>query len=882
MIEWRARRDLPRPRPTMSEPAGVPSARHLFASTKFAAPRTSPTYVPRPGLVRRLDAGRDAGVTLLIGLPGSGKTTAVAAWLRDHPALPSVWLGCDPRDGEPRRFWTGLVRALRLRWPDLFVEASDLLDDEPDYSDVATTVVNDLARIDGDAAVVIDDCHLAPASMAHLGEVLERLPDGVHFVLTTRSHVDLPIARLRVHGILNEIRQDELSASEQEIGLVVEKFGVRLVPASLHRLTRRTEGWMAAVQLAALSMRGLEDPDELVGRLAASTRLVTDYLIQEVLERQPPDLREFLTETSVLGQFDASLCRDVTGRPNADVLLDDALRRNLFLIPLSDGSFRFHELFADLLRLRLGSSDAERQRQLHRAAAVALERRGVLAGALRHYLASGDDQAAFLVVRDRVSDAYYADGGDAIRSMMAELPIDWVAQDAARMIAYAAIMFLAGQAEEAVPWVERLGRLPPAELAGYRTRYEVVASLVERGRGNAVAALGHAEQARLHGDRASEPWLDWLPAATLQAHLWLDDIPAATDAFAESQRQPAFDSRFNELVMPAHYSWVCVVEGNLREAERLAAATLSTAKRLGLLKHPSLGAAFASLGWICYERGQADGAEELLDRALAINERARPPAALVYAVALGRVWLSLGRVDDALEMAARAGTFVAAPTDSILLDLVADLQGRAALALGSPDQAEERARRMRPSRRRIVLEARTALARGKPLEAAAFLADAAFPPTTRRTRLHDLALRACCACRLGDKAFPSLISEAIDVGEEAGLMAALRDDLVPIADAVWPYLPVHARGFARSLGMALSRAISAAGTPDGTQIDALSPQERRVLRYLRSRLTQREIAQEIHVSTNTVKTHVRAIFRKLDVSTRSEAVERARRVGILR
>ncbi len=858
-----------------------------FASTKFVAPRIPATYVPRPGLLDRLDAGRDGAVTVVIGLPGSGKTTLVASWLSERSALPSVWLDCDRRDGEPTRFWSGLVHALRRRWPDLYAHALDLLDEpDPDHVEVAIALVNDLAALGSGAVVVIDDCHLAKGAMPQLGELLERLPDGVRFVLTMRSHVDLPMARLRVHGALDEIRQDELGLTEEEVGLVLDRFGVRLASDSVERLTRRTEGWMAAVQLAALSMRGLDDPDAFVREFSASTRVVTDYLIEEVLERQSPELRAFMTEISVLDQFDAPLCRDVTGRPDSDRLLRQMETENLFLIPVGGRqTFRFHELFADLLRLRLEVTDPRRRQELHRAAAVALDARGAVARALHHYVSAGDGEDALGLVRKRVAEAYFVDDGTTINSWLAELGTGWVAQDPARMIHHALLLHLAGRIEEAHEWVERIGHIPPADLSDQLARYEIVAHFVEGVRGNATASLHHAALARQHGDPASEPLLRAVPSVAMQCHLCLDDIPAAHAAFADSQRDPMPNAAFSEVLMPSAYSWVWTVEGGLRQAGRLARGALAVAERLQLKDHPALDPALRTLGWIHYERGETDQAQALLNRALAMVERNRPAYALLSAVALGRVWLSVGEVDSALDMAGRARTFLASSVDSVLLDLVGDLEGRAALTLGSPGEAEMRSRGMRPSRRRAVLEARIALARDAPADAAAILADPRFPPTTTRSRVHDRALRSRCALLLRDQHFPELIGEALEIAGQEGLMAALRDDLAPIADAVRPFLPVRASEFARSLGAALDRALAGSLPPrDGPPTplpDSLSRQELRVLRYLASRLTQREIAGELFLSTNTVKTHVRAIFRKLDAASRPDAVERARRVGLL-
>jgi LuxR family maltose regulon positive regulatory protein len=860
--------------------------REVFADMKFVPPAVPSTYLRRPALLDELDRGRDRAVTLVIGLPASGKTTLIADWLDTRVEVPAVWLSCDQRDGAPRTFWHALLHVLGLRWPNSWTDALDALDDaSDDFAAVAIAAANDLARIEGRIVIVVDDCQSAGPAMAGFGALLEHLPPKAHVVLTARSHPELPLARMRAHGLLHEIRQDALELNVDEVGQLLDRFGIAMSPGPVAELTKRTEGWMAGVQLSVHPLRRVADPDRFVVDFAGSSRAVTDYLIEEVLAKQPDDLRRFLLETSILNHFDVELCAEITGRSDAATLLGRIEQENLFIVAMIDGrTWRYHELFADLLRYQLRIADAQRERELHRLAAGALARRGEIDRVVHHYMSAGDDHAVLEFLRARVTEAYFRDDGLTLERCLDELEKGWAAGSLERLIEYALVLGLVGRTEDAQRTLER-GDTAAGHASGHQLvgRYHVVASLAAGVRGDATGTLRHAEKAKALTDPAGEPLLRSLPAFTLRAHLWQGDFDAARRVHAASRRDSMPDVGFSDLLLPAAASWLAMVEGRLHESEALADGVLGSAIRLGLRQHPVISEAYRSKGWSHFERRDYAAAEPLLEESLTTSERSRPSFALISAVALARLWMATGRLDDATELAKRARRFIPGAVDSVLVELVDELEGRLALTQGDPERAAARAARLASGRRKAVLQARVAIARKEFDKAMGLVLDPGFPAVTLRHRIHDRALRAWCSSRLDPPQTGPLLVEAVDLAESEDLLQCLLDDLRDIPDIVQRALSTRPGAFTRKVLSTLDRSPSSTfqtSTHEPRLPDQLGPRELKVLRYLGSRLTQREIAAELYISINTMKTHVKAIYRKLDVATRHDAIERGRQLGI--
>ena len=351
--------------------------------TKLFAPRPRRTLVSRPRLTRLLDRGAEAKLTLVSAPPGFGKTTLLAAWAAS-PELTSraAWLTLDAGDNHVGAFWGYVIAALQAAEPGIGGDALALLDSpQPSIEAALATLLNDLAALPNEVVLVLDDYHAIEAPEIHdsIAYLLEHLPPQVHLVIATRADVPLPLAGMRARGDLVEIRAAELRFTPDEAAAYLnDAMGLSLAADDVATLERRTEGWIAALQLAALSIHGREDVAGFIAGFAGDDHYLVDYLVEEVLRRQPERVRAFLLDTAILTRLSGPLCDAVTGQIDGKATLEALDRANLFLVPLDDRRqwYRYHHLFADLLRARLLDERPDQIAELHRRASAWFERDG--------------------------------------------------------------------------------------------------------------------------------------------------------------------------------------------------------------------------------------------------------------------------------------------------------------------------------------------------------------------------------------------------------------------------------------------------------------------------------------------------------------------------
>ena len=374
--------------------------------TKLRIPTRRPGALPRPRLRERLDLGARAKLTLVSAPPGFGKTTLVADWLAQVPGdgRSAAWLSLDAGDNDPAAFWTYVIAAVQSVAPRAGAAARSLVEDgRQPLETVLTTLLNDLGAEPGEIVLVLDDFHLvdAPDIGIGMGFLLDHLAPQLHLVIATRADPAFPLARLRARGELVEIRAADLRFTPDEAAVYLnEAMGLNLAPSDVAALEGRTEGWIAALQLAALSLQGRDDVAGFIDDFAGDDRYIVDYLVEEVLLRQSPRVRTFLLRTAVLNRLTGSLCDAVTGLDAGTATLEALDRGNLFLVPLDDRRrwYRYHHLFADVLRTRLLDEERQLVPVLHRRATDWFEQHGERSEAVRHALAAEDfERAADLI-----------------------------------------------------------------------------------------------------------------------------------------------------------------------------------------------------------------------------------------------------------------------------------------------------------------------------------------------------------------------------------------------------------------------------------------------------------------------------------------------------
>jgi len=376
-----------------------------LVETKLYPPRLRRRLVARPRLSGRLRRGAESRLTLISAPAGFGKTTLLAEWLAATGAEGSVaWLSLEESDSQPASYWTYVITALQGVAPGVGAGALPLLQSaQPPVETVLTTVLNELGTVPNDLYLVLDDYHLVDSADVRAGMtfLLEHLPPQVHLVVSTREDPDLPLARLRGRGDLVEIRAADLRFTLDEVAAYLNDVtGLDLAAGDIAALEGRTEGWIAALQLAALSMQGRDDVAGFIAGFAGDDRYIVDYLVDEVLERQPASVRGFLVQTSILDRLSGPLCDAVCGQHGGKAMLESLDRANLFLVPLDDNRrwYRYHHLFADVLQTHLLDEHPDRAAALHRRASQWWEQNGEPSPAIRHALAAGDvERAAGLV-----------------------------------------------------------------------------------------------------------------------------------------------------------------------------------------------------------------------------------------------------------------------------------------------------------------------------------------------------------------------------------------------------------------------------------------------------------------------------------------------------
>ena len=500
-------------------PAGAAApGQDVLLATKLYVPREQPGFVPRPRLVEALDEGLARGLVLVCAPAGCGKTVLLADWAR-RGRWPVAWLSLDAADNDPARFWRHVIAALDRARPEIGERVGSLLGPPApsSFEGLVTALINELAAQSGqdEVLLVLDDYHLIGADQVHapLQFLVEHLPPGLHLVLASRSDPPLPLARLRARGQLAELRGGNLRFTQEEAAaLLGEAVGGQLPAAAVAGLAARTEGWAAGLQLAALSLRGQVDPAGFVAAFSGSHRYVLDYLTEEVLGRQGEQVRTFLLETSVLDRLSGGLCDAVTGRPGSQAMLEQVERANLFLVPLDEvrGWWRYHHLFADLLRARLREQQPGRVAALHRNAAAWCEEHGLADDAVQHALASGDSVWAARLIERHFDEIFYLRGeGATVRRWLAALPAELAGSRPRLLLAQALLALASGRVETAGPPLDAAERAfaqtpdePFGSTVGRQSWLLNVPATVTTQRAYLAALRGEAAEAAAFASRA--------------------------------------------------------------------------------------------------------------------------------------------------------------------------------------------------------------------------------------------------------------------------------------------------------------------------------------------------------------------------------------------
>ena len=748
--------------------APAPDAWHQMLVTKLSPPVLRVDVVHRTRLHELLDRAVTAKLTLVDAPAGWGKTTLVGDWLARRPSVPTAWLSLEPDDADPLRFWSYVIEACRTAYPSLGAGALELLRPPGPAPLVGAlpVLVNELVTSAQPLLMVLDDYHVIGSADIHrsMAFLVDHLPSNVRLVLVTRSDPPLPIARWRARGELVEIRADELRFDAHDAAVLLnDRLGLGLAEASLASLHRRTEGWVAGMYLAALSLQRHPAPEAFIEGFAGDDRHIVDYLGSEVLDGLPDEMRSFLVRSSVLDRLTGPLCDAVLSASGSAQLLADIERVNHFLVVLDTRGewYRYHQLFGELLRLELQRTDPTAVAELHRRAATWLLDHGFIAEAIRHTTMAGDKNTAADLIADHWASFLQRGEVGVVVGWLDALGDDAVRADPRLCLVRAWMAINVGQVDELPQWIDA------AEHAA-----TAAASEPESVTFTAAAAMLRCIAEYLTGDARAA-------------------ITIARDAQAlDASELPPWRSVGCPVLGIALF-WI----GDVEQSARTLRGAMPPAERAG--NHLAVTHALGCLALAAAQRGQLEMSDELADRAIAnseVNGLRRHWANAMAHLAKGSARLARGDLDGAAGAVERA------------VELSRDGLARIELAYG------------------LVTLADIRLRLGVIARATELLAEA------------ETALDGCT---------------------DPGLVAVLAGDL---AARLRCRTKPAARPFATG--------------------DELTERELAVLALLPSMLTLREIAHRRYVSLNTVKSQTRAIYRKLGVTGRDEAVARARQLGL--
>jgi LuxR family maltose regulon positive regulatory protein len=920
--------------------------------TKLYIPRIRPELVSRPRLFERLNGGlpRQSGfressgfarkLTLVSAPAGFGKTTLVSEWV-DRLRLDGAkekqienriaWLSLDESDNDPTRFLSYSIAALRTIQADIAKGALSALQSPqaPPTEAVLTSLINEMAGIPHRILLVLDDYHLIEAQPIHdtLTFLLEHLPPQMHLVIATRDDPHLPLARLRARGQLTELRAADLRFTSSEAAEFLNQvMGLGLSIEDIAALETRTEGWIAGLQLAAISMQGHDDTTSLTRAFTGSHRFVLDYLMEEVLEEQSEGVQTFLLQTAILGRYTGSLCDTLTGQDNGQATLEMLERANLFIIPLDEERrwYRYHHLFADLLRQRLHQTQPEQLPILHRRASEWYEQNRFVDESIEHALCGEDFERAAHLIEEHLDALWQRGEYTELQRWLARLPVEMVFSKPHLCILQAWDLFHCGQqdaverslqaAEQALETCSDgatgtppIGRdqLPDSDRMKIQGRAAVIRAFlaVYRGdvqrtneysrqaleylpeqdltwRGTTAIALGDAYGIKGDIAAAYQTRLEALEMSKETGHIYL--ILIANGRLAEILRQQGRLKQVIDLCkQQMQYANECGISQTVAAGWLLAiwGEVLAELNNLDLAIHQALkgvelaergGRDVAFFGWsnlyllrVLFSRGDMTGAEEVIQKMENIVREYDMPVLVpvqIYAWQ-ARIWLEQDKLEAASQWVGERGLDADGEL-SFLREIEYVVLARILIAQGKLDEATRLLRRL--------------------LEAAEV--------GEHTSRMIEILILQALASQAGGEPIRAMttLERALTLAEPGGFIRIFVDEGPPMARLLYKAVTRGiAPDYARRLLTAFPVAEPEQADPSKTQapqselVEPLSERELEVLQLIAEGLTNPEIASRLFLSLNTVKAHTRNIYGKLGVHSRTQAVAKARALGIL-
>ncbi len=915
-------------------------------TTKLYVPPLRSELVPRPGLMERLNAGLHHKLILISAPAGFGKTTLLSEWIHGRQAeavLPLAWISIDEGDNDPTHFWVYFIAALETLHAGVGETATALLHTSPPspIEIVLTTLINAIAAAPNDLAVVLDDYHLIEAQEIHTGLtfLLEHLPPQLHLIIASRADPPLPLARLRARDQLTELRASDLRFTTAETATFLNQvMGLNLTATHIAALETRTEGWIAGLQLAALSLQGRQNVPDFITAFAGSQHYILDYLVEEVLQRQTERVQTFLLKTSILNRLTGPLCDVLTQTgpsesseaDSSQAMLHYLEHANLFIIPLDDRQhwYRYHRLFADFLRVRLQRLWPDLVSDLHRRASEWYEQTAqsldqvagedwLLAEAITHALAIPDfGRAANLI--EQVAEATMLRSEIVTWQNWVEALPDEVVRSRPLLCFYHTMtLLLNGQPLELVE--ARLHEIMAADTGGVISgELTVFRALLASYRGDIRQSAALSQQALELLPRDSLFLRSLVAGIVGLNYLYGGNIEAATNALEEAARiSQQVGNVMNSVLAICHLAELAFIQGRLHQAQSIYQQALELAIDRQGQPQPIGGLAMIGLGHLWREWNDLEGAARALTAGLELIKQWGQVGAIQGYAGLARVRQAQGDVAGANEMIEIARQlalkFDAMDIDDMLVGVhqtqlwlaqdnlaaaVDWVQARGLDRIVSSGQLTKVNELSFVEMIEYVTLAQVYIAQAQPeaaLKVAKPLLQIAELSGWNYFVIYLLVIKALAWQLQGNEVQTMIaLARALSLAEPEGYVrvfveqgppmvellrqAASRAIAVDYVSKLLAAFPADVQG---STGAAQASASLHPSIPIPDLLEPLSEREFEVLHLIAAGLSNREIADELVVAVSTVKTHLNNIYRKLDVSSRTQAVARARDLQLL-
>ena len=919
-------------------------------ATKLYIPPTSPNMVLRPRLIERLNGGLHRKLTLISAPAGFGKTTLISGWAagcdRDKTEVRVAWLSLDEADSDPIRFFTYLVAALQRVAPNIGDGVLGILQSTQQLSivPILNALLNEIATFSTNFVLVLDDYHLIDSKTVDeaITYMIEHLPSQIRLVITTREDPQLPLARLRARDQLTELRAADLRFTPSEAAGFLQGMGIDLSPEDVASLEDRTEGWIAGLQLAAISMQGHQDISGFIQAFTGDHRYILDYLVEEVLLRQPETTRSFLLQTSILDQLTGALCDAVTGQADGSVRLEALQRGNFFVVPLDDKRqwYRYHHLFAEVLHAYLMEEQPEQVAALHRRASAWFEHHGLVTDAIRHALAAEDFAHAADLVEWAFPPMVRARQEATLLVWLKALPEPIVRERPVLCNLYVGVLLQHGMVENVDAW------LRAAELRLDSAAERTVVNEAEFRRLPGSIAIHRAGLALMLGNVAdtikyARRALDLIPeddflgrggaAGLLGLSLWRDgDLGEAQRIFSEGILWLQKAGHFSDAIgLTLAQADVQIAQGHLHQAMHTCERVLQLATKQGTPAVRGTADMLVEMSELYRERGDLTAAEQHLQRSKDLGEHAGLPqsryrwraALALIRVAEGdltgaldlfdeaerlytgdfspnvrpvaamkaRVWAAQGRFGEALEWA-RAQELSAADDLSYLHEFEHITLARILFAQYRSEHTDHFNQEAVELLERLLKAAEAGGRARSAIEIRILLALAHHAQDDTHAALAHLQQALAMAEPEGYvRMFVDegrLMAHLLGEAAARGIMPVYTGRLLAAFEADEQRRMDQAP---RSTFPANPQALPANNLPvepvvqpaNNTLVEPLSERELDVLRLFRTELSGPEIAQELVIALSTVRTHTKSIYSKLNVNSRRAAVKRATELHLI-